>query len=62
MNFCCPGCDTKFLRDPENALRKAGIEFTELRDAIARYENAPPEHKKHALASIRERWTVVREP
>ena len=60
--FCCPGCDTRFLKDPEAALEKAGIEWTEVAQSIAAYNTAPAEHRKHALDAIRKQWKVIREP
>jgi len=60
--FCCPGCDKKFLADPEAALDKAGIEWKGIADAIAAYRNASPEHKAHRLAELRSRATIIREP
>jgi len=62
VGFGCPGCDTKFLKDPVAALEKAGIAWQPLHDAIGSYRDAPADHKAHALDRLREHWTVVREP
>ncbi len=62
VGFCCPGCDTRFLKDPETALEKTGIEWAEVAKSIAAYNAAPAEHRKHALDTIRKQWKVIREP
>ena len=62
VGFCCPGCDTRFLKDPETALEKAGIEWTEVAKSIATYNAAPAEHRAHALDALRKQWKVIREP
>ena len=62
VGFCCPGCDTRFLKEPEATLEKAGIEWRELREAVARYHAAPAAHKQHELAALRKRWKIIREP
>ncbi|MHC4847013.1 MAG: hypothetical protein ACYTEG_00990 [Planctomycetota bacterium] len=62
VGFCCPGCDTRFLKEPEASLEKMGIEWRELSVAVARYHAAPSAHKQHELAALRKRWNVIREP
>lgn len=62
VGCCCPGCDTRFLNDPEGALKEAGIEWRELGEALDRYRNAPAAHKQHELVALRKRWKVIREP
>ncbi|MHC4941225.1 MAG: hypothetical protein ACYTHK_20005 [Planctomycetota bacterium] len=62
VGFCCPGCDTRFLEDPESALEKAGIEWQGVGAALDRYRDAPAAHKQHELEALRKRWKVIREP
>ena len=59
---CCAGCDRKFLKNPAGVLDGAGIEWREAEKAVQEYLDAGSKHKDHMLASIRKRWTVVREP
>jgi hypothetical protein len=60
VGYCCPGCDRKFLVDPEGVLDDAGIEWREAAAAVKKYRDASSEHKAHALAAIEKRWKVVR--
>jgi hypothetical protein len=62
VGFCCPGCDTQFLENPERVLDKSGIEWREAAEAIADYHASPAEHRRHKLAAIQRKWPVLRDP
>ncbi len=62
IGFCCPGCDQKFLKDPEAALDKTTPKWRDALAAIQVYDDAEPKHRAHMLAKLKEKWTVVRNP
>ena len=61
VGFCCPGCDKRFLKNPEKTLDDAGIEWREAAAAISAYMDASDEHKPHMLMKLKQRWKVVRQ-
>ena len=61
VGFCCPGCDKRFLKNPEKTLDDAGVEWREAAAAIKAYMDASDEHKAHMLMKLKQRWKVVRQ-
>lgn len=62
VGFCCPGCDGRFLKDPEKALDSTEVDWREAARAVEDYLFAEGAHKGHKLEEIRKRWKVLREP
>ena len=62
VGFCCPGCDGRFLKDPEEALDSTEVDWREAARAVEDYVSAEGAHKGHKLEEIRKRWKVLREP
>ena len=61
VGFCCPGCDKRFLKNPEKTLDDAGIKWRDAAAAISAYMDASGEHKAHMLMQLKQRWKVVRQ-
>ncbi|MHC4933848.1 MAG: hypothetical protein ACYTGV_16840 [Planctomycetota bacterium] len=61
VGFCCPGCDTRFLADPETALDTTEADWRAARDAVLGYLDASGPERARRLSKIRERWKVIRE-
>lgn len=62
IGHCCPGCSRKLLADPERVLAVAKIEWKAAADAVKAVDAAKGAERTKALAELKERWTVVREP
>lgn len=62
IGHCCPGCGEKFLADPEKSLNDAKIEWKAAADAVKAVDAAKGEDRTKALAELKKKWTVVREP
>ena len=61
VGFCRPGCDKRFLKNPEKSLDEAGIKWRDAAAAIKAYTEASDEHKAHMLMQLKKRWKVVRQ-
>ncbi len=62
IGHCCPGCEAKFLSDPEKYLADAKIEWKAAAEAAKAADAAKGEERAKALAEIRKKWKLVREP
>jgi YHS domain-containing protein len=62
VGHCCPGCGAKFLREPEKYLDAAGIEWKAAAAAVKSVDAAAGEARTKALATLKAKWTVLREP
>jgi hypothetical protein len=62
IGHCCPGCGEKFLAHPEKSLADAKIEWKAAADAAKAVDAAKGADRVKALAELKKKWTVVREP
>ncbi len=62
IGHCCGGCTSKFAAAPEKSLEDAGIEWRDAADAVDTVNDAKGAERVKALAVLKQRWTVVREP
>lgn len=62
IGHCCPGCGEKFLASPEKLLDGAKIEWKAAAEAAKALDAAKGTEREKALADLKKKWTVVREP
>jgi hypothetical protein len=62
VGHCCGMCPSKFMADPEKALKSAGIEWKDAAAAVKKVNDAKGADRAKALAELKKKWTVVREP
>jgi hypothetical protein len=62
VGHCCPGCGEKFLANPEKLLADAKIEWKAAADAVKAVDAAKGADRAKALAELKSKWKVVREP
>jgi hypothetical protein len=62
IGHCCGACVPKFAADPEWYLEAAGIEWRGPAGMVRQVERARGAGRAEAVARLRSRWPVVREP
>lgn len=62
IGHCCGTCVPKFDADPEWYLEAAGIEWRGPAGMVRQVERARGAGRAEAVARLRSRWPVVREP
>lgn len=62
VGHCCPGCSEKLLADPAKVLDRAKIEWKTAADSVKAVDAAKGVERTKALAELKKKWTVVREP
>lgn len=62
VGHCCPMCVAKFGKDPAAYLKTAGIEWRAAAEALKKVNDAKGADRDKALAALKAKWTVVREP
>lgn len=62
IGHCCPGCTRKFAADPEKYLAAAEIDWKAAAAAVKAVDAAKGEERAKALAELKKKWTVLREP
>jgi len=62
VGHCCPGCGEKFLANAEKLLAGAKIEWKAAADAVKSVDSATGADRAKALADLKAKWKVVREP
>lgn len=62
VGHCCPGCTKKFASDPEKYLAASGGAWKAAVAAVKKVDEASPSERAKALAELKKKWTVVREP
>lgn len=62
IGHCCGMCTSKFAADPEKALKQAGIDWKDAAAAVKKVNEATAGDREKALAELKKKWTVVREP
>ncbi len=62
VGHCCPGCAKRFLADPEDLLDEAAPDWREAAAAVRSVNESEGAARAEALATLRKKWTVVREP
>jgi rubredoxin len=62
VGHCCPGCGERFLANPEALLDEVAPTWREAVKAVAGVHAAKAKDRTDALARLRTKWKVVREP
>ena len=62
IGHCCPGCSEELLKDPAAALDRARIAWKDAAEAVKKVNESHGEARAKALAELKTKWTVVREP
>jgi rubredoxin len=62
IGHCCPGCTAALAKDPAAVLDRAKVDWREAAGAVKRVNEATGEARTKALAELRAKWKVVREP
>ena len=62
VGHCCPGCGKRFLANPEALLDEVAPAWRDAAKAVAEVNAAKAVDRTEALARLRQKWKVVREP
>lgn len=62
VGHCCPMCTSKFAADPQKYLDASGLDWKAAAAAVKKVEEAKGADRDNALAELKQKWTVVREP
>ena len=62
IGYCCPDCAAKLATDPEKYLNDAKIPWREAAGAAKAVDLAKGADRAKALAALKAKWKVVREP
>jgi hypothetical protein len=62
VGHCCPGCGKRFRRNPEALLDAVHPKWREAAAAVKAVKEARGAERDAALAQLRAKWRVVREP
>jgi hypothetical protein len=62
IGYCCPDCAEELAKDPAAALDRARIAWKDAAAAVKKVNEATGEARAKALAELKAKWTVLREP
>lgn len=62
VGHCCPGCEKRFLKNPESLLDEVSPKWRDAADAAKAIDAVEGDERKALIKKAAKTWTVVREP